>query len=159
MINKKGVQEVQQLDIRPIQAQDFPACALFYIDVFNRPPWNESWSFDSVLQRLTECSLTPGFFGLTAKVDGSIVGFVLGNIERWNEERHFHLKEMCVAVDWQRKGVGATLMQRVESELNDQGVAKIYLLTARDSVAQAFYQQCGFYASPKMIMMSKWIQR
>jgi hypothetical protein len=35
---------------------------------------------------------------------------------------------------------------------------KVYLLTARDSAAEAFYNKRGFYISPKMIMMGKYLK-
>jgi N-acetylglutamate synthase-like GNAT family acetyltransferase len=46
-------------------------------------------------------------------------------------------------------------MQGLEQGLAAMDVEKIYLLTARGSRAEAFYQKCGFYISPKMIMMAK----
>ncbi|RYG57548.1 GNAT family N-acetyltransferase, partial [bacterium] len=90
-------------------------------------------------------------------VDGEeLVGFVLGNAEQWDRARHFNLREMCVAIDRQRSGLGTNLMNALQSGLIEQGIDRIYLLTARDTSAQSFYEKCGFYVSPKMVMMVKW---
>ncbi len=36
-----------------------------------------------------------------------------------------------------------------------EAVGKVYLLTARDGPAQAFYAKCGFYVSPRMVLMGR----
>jgi len=64
---------------------------------------------------------------------------------------------MCVATERQRHGVGTALLNALEEKLNNQGVEKLYLHTARDTSAQTFYQKNGFYVGSKMIMMVKWL--
>ena len=60
---------------------------------------------------------------------------------------------MCVKTDIQRQGIGAKLIEYLERDLKQRDVGKIYLLTARDTLAETFYKKAGFYASSKMIMM------
>lgn len=67
---------------------------------------------------------------------------------------HYFLKEMCV----KRRGVGTQMLEHLEKVLRSDGVQKLYLLTARDSSAQAVYQKNGFYISPKMILMGKYLE-
>ena len=42
-------------------------------------------------------------------------------------------------------------------DLTAMGVEAIYLLTAREGPAQAFYEQLGFDINPRMIMMGKYL--
>ncbi|BCM93257.1 hypothetical protein IAD21_05146 [Abditibacteriota bacterium] len=145
------------MEFYPIEAANLMDCAELFVNVFNGPPWNESWQQDAVMRRLEECYRTPHFYGLLAKVEGRAVGFALGYGEQWDQSQHFYLKEMCVAADLQRSGVGTALMEALEQNLKGRGVEKIYLYTARDTSSQNFYEKQGFYVSSKMIMMAKWL--
>lgn len=145
------------MNIQLLVEEDLPACATLFADVFSDPPWNETWLVEAVTRRMDECWRTPDFVGLGAKNKGDLVGFALGFVEQWHTTRHFQLKEMCVAPELQRHGVGSDLMRSLEDHLRETGVSKIILHTARDSDAQAFYDQRGFYTSVKIVMMSKWL--
>ncbi len=130
-------------------------CRDVFIRVFNAAPWNENWQSEAVARRLEDIFQTPGFYGLLCQIEGETTGFVLGNIEQWDETKHFHLREMCVIIVQQRRGVGAALMNALEENLASEGVQKLYLHTARETPAQSFYEKQGFAISARMIMMSK----
>lgn len=146
---------INTMDFAPAERSNLMECVDLFVSVFNNPPWNESWDTEAVTQRLDDCTRTPGFYGLIAKTGDEVVGFALGFIERWDKGKHFYLKETCIATEKQRYGVGTALLKELEEQLKNQGVAKLYLETARDTPAQAFYEKNGFNVSPKMIMMSK----
>lgn len=143
--------------LQPVEHDDLSACAALYLRVFNAAPWNEGWEERAVTRRLEDCWRTPGFFGLKARAGNEVVGIVLGYLEQWDKSSHFYLKEMCVISELQNRGVGTALMEALEAALRERGCQKIYLLTARDTGAQAFYEKRGFYVSQKMIMMGKWL--
>ena len=132
-------------------------CETVFINVFNSPPWDESWERQAVAQRLEDCYQTPGFYGLIVKNGTETVGFAVGYMEQWDKSKHFYLKEMCVVSEQQRRGIGAALMNALEENLKSEGVETLYLHTARDTFAQSFYGKQGFYISAKMIMMAKWL--
>lgn len=46
-------------------------------------------------------------------------------------------------------------MKFLAREVREQGAQRIYLLTARGDISEAFYTKMGFYTSPKMILMSQ----
>lgn len=143
------------MEFHPVERSNLTQCIALFTRVFNSPPWNENWEAETVAQRFTDCHHTPGFYGLVATVGDEVIGFAIGYIEQWDKGRHFYLKEMCVAPEQQRLGIGTALMSALETNLRDQHVEKLYLHTARDTQAQAFYEKQGFYVSPKMIMMAK----
>ncbi|RYX84725.1 GNAT family N-acetyltransferase [bacterium] len=146
------------MEFYAINADNLTHCVELFVTVFNSPPWNESWRPEAVVQRLDECFRTPNFYGLLAKVEGETVAFALGYGEQWDQSQHFYLKEMCVATQQQRSGVGTALMEQLEQNLKSRGVEKIYLYTARDSGAQSFYEKQDFYVSSRTIMMAKWLK-
>jgi aminoglycoside 6'-N-acetyltransferase I len=139
----------------PISEELLPACARLFVGVFNSPPWNESWEAEIVELRLTEFFHSAGFYGLVAFEGDEAMGFVLGHAEQWDKSKHFNLREMCVAAHSQRKGLGQSLIEALQTQLAEQGVEQIYLLTARSSPAQSFYEKCGFTVSSRMVLMAK----
>jgi aminoglycoside 6'-N-acetyltransferase I len=141
--------------IRETVPADWTDCASFFREVFNAPPWNEDWSEDAALQRLADCARTPHFLGLIAEDGAAIMALAFGYWQRYQEERHFFLLELCVATDRQREGIGADLLAELHRRLQAEGVNRIYTLTARDTPAQDFYAKEGFYLSPKMVMMAR----
>lgn len=98
---------------------------------------------------------TPGFLGVVIGRGEGIQGFAMGVAEPWHEGYHFYLKEMCVETGRQRQGLGSRLLEYLTDELSRQEVERIYLLTARGDMSEAFYQKVGFHTSPKMILMAR----
>ena len=143
------------MDFYRVEQDNLTECEAVFINVFNNPPWNESWETEAVAQRLKDCYQTPGFYGLIVKIGDVIIGFAVGYIEQWDKSKNFYLKEICVVSEQQRCGIGKALMSALEENLKNEGVEKLYLHTARDTFAQSFYEKQGFYVSAKMIMMLK----
>lgn len=143
------------LILRPAVPADLTDCALFFCGVFNSAPWNEHWTPETSLQRLTDCMQTPGFLGLIAEEGAEIVALAFGYSQQYQDERHYHLLEFCTAADRQGQGIGTALLEKLHSHLRAEGVARICTLTARDAPAQDFYLTKGFYLSPKMVLMAR----
>ncbi len=62
---------------------------------------------------------------------------------------------MCIDPCYQRQGLGTELMRFLSTELEERDTKRIYLLTARGDISEAFYSKIGFYTSPKMILMAR----
>jgi ribosomal protein S18 acetylase RimI-like enzyme len=140
----------------PIEERNIPDCAEVFVEVFRGEPWNEAWHVTDAQARLEEMVHTPGFHGVLAASDDKILGFAMGHTEQWQRgQKHFYLKEMCVLADHQRSGIGTGIMQTLCDDLVKLNVEAIYLLTAREGPAQAFYERLGFDVNPRMIMMGK----
>ena len=120
--------------------------ARLYRSAFNAPPWNDEWTPDAAETRLREIIESPGYRGYGASVGGDLVGLAMGSVEQWYDGAQFYLRETCVAPDRRRQGVGTTLLAHLTDELRDEGVARMYLLTMRESPARAFYEANGFRA-------------
>ena len=140
--------------MRMFTAADFDPFVELYIRTFASPPWNETWSPRLVSQRLDQIIHTPGFLGVVVG-SNPLSGFVFGTSEPWHEGTHFNLKEMCVHPDHQRRGLGTKLLEFLSLELETRDTKRIYLLTARGDMSEAFYTKSGFYTSPKMILMAR----
>jgi ribosomal protein S18 acetylase RimI-like enzyme len=62
---------------------------------------------------------------------------------------------MCVVPASQRKGIGRELLGYMTGLLQREGVTKIYLITAPDSGASAFYSAHGYYVSRRVLVMGR----
>lgn len=51
---------------------------------------------------------------------------------------------MCVSANVQRQGVGTKILTHLHGELRARGFNRVYLLTARQSAAEAFYTSNGY---------------
>jgi aminoglycoside 6'-N-acetyltransferase I len=142
------------LMLRQVGVEDVQALAELYCECFNAPPWNDGWSLEAAYERLAALSSVSHFRGYVALLDGSAVGMLLGQKERWVTGYHFCVHEMCVRTSMQRSGIGALLLRRAFDELRGEGVDKVYLITAPGDAAEAFYAKHGFYNSQSRIVMA-----
>lgn len=139
-----------------LSLENVEECTELYSNVFNGEPWNDGWVEDDARERLLDIFTNRNFFGIGIhNQDQKLIGFLAGYTEKWLNNYHFNLYEMCVKTDLQGKGIGSQLLKKLEIYCNKNDINQIYLLTARDGQAEAFYKKNGFYVSPKMIMMSK----
>ena len=145
------------MDIRNISEQDLPACAELFAQVFSQPPWNEPWSQEAALQRLSHFYQSKGFAGVLLQ-DHGLLGFALGNIEPFYFGDLFYLREMCVDPMAQNAGNGQRLMHALQETLQQQAVKGIYLTTEHQIAAASFYQKQGFQPSEAMRFYSKRIE-
>jgi aminoglycoside 6'-N-acetyltransferase I len=142
----------------PIEEKDIPECAKVFAAVFGNEPWNEEWRVADAQARLEEMVHTPGFHGLLVASDDELLGFAMGHTEQWQRgKKHFYLQEICVLPDYQQRGLGSGLVHVLCQDLMAMDVEAIYLLTAREGLAQAFYEKNGFATNPEMIMMGKYL--
>jgi aminoglycoside 6'-N-acetyltransferase I len=73
----------------------------------------------------------------------------------WYGGSSFNLQEMCVKTEFQRCGLGTRLLRHLEQVLTERGVTSLYLLTMRDSQAEAFYTKNGFRVSRRKVVMTR----
>ncbi len=135
--------------ISTLTSDSLPACASLFVEIFNAPPWSESWRTEDASQRLNDFLATPRAQGVClSDSNDRLVGFALGHLERSGAEDHFLLKEMCVRTSKQGQGYGTLLLEALTDR--HRGVRHWYLLTARESNASAFYEKNGFRPAGRM---------
>lgn len=138
------------MDIREIADLDVEEYTQLYVSVFNAKPWNENWSLESSFARLDCYRRTPNFIGFSAHDGCEVIGFVLGNVEPYQQGSVFILKEMCVQTNCQRAGVGTKLLEHLHYELKKRKICVINLLTRVGQPAEAFYLKNGYTRSSRV---------
>ena len=140
-------------EILPLTKEHLDACANLLVEVFNKEPWKESWTFETARILLWEIFNTPGFVGLVLLSDKELVGFVVGYCEQSCNRRRFFLREICVQTNKQRQSIGTKLVYQLIDTLSTMNVSLTYLLTMRDGELESFYTKNGFHQSPRMVLM------
>ena len=122
-----------------------PIGALF-ADVFSKEPWKDDWSDKKQLQFYIQDligqnnSLT---FGLYEK--DALIGVAMGRIKHWYSGTEYCIDELCISAQRQGRGLGAQFIREIEGACKALGIKHLFLLTADNVPAYAFYQKQGFY--------------
>lgn len=95
---------------------DLDACVALFVDVFNAPPWNESWRAEDAAQRLGDFLATPRAVGVRlATLDGGLLGFALGHVERSGPEDHSSSRRCACARRSSDGGMARNFWMRLPS--------------------------------------------
>lgn len=127
-----------------------------FIDTFSMKHWNGKWkSTDEAKAELMDILKTPGFIGEDIKDNGKIIGAVFGNIVRYCKEHIYNLRFFFIASDYQRKGYGSKLFDKLIRVLKGKEIKTIILMTKKGSLADEFYRKHGFKIERDTIVMVK----
>ena len=101
----------------------------------------EAWSKKQIAMLLEASDAT----SLTAKVNGGIVGFVIGLMNQFDDMKIGHVITIDVLPSHRRKGIGLTLLQSIESEFKEAGVRVCYLEVRENNIAaMSMYRKAGY---------------
>jgi [ribosomal protein S18]-alanine N-acetyltransferase len=83
--------------------------------------------------------------GLTALVNGEIVGFVLARVNIRRNVTFGHILTIEVAPTYRRKGIAQKLLQEIENTLRDRGVNECRLeVRENNKAALNLYRKLGY---------------
>lgn len=139
--------------IRKALESDVDKLSELFIDVFSKPPWEETWEFAWAKERLQILFESPKFTGLLYELDGKVVGAILGRGMSFKGEKELEVVEFFVSSDIQGKGIGSQLVSQIGSTAAQQGYKYILLLTSNRVPAYSFYLNNGFYHEKKMALL------
>ncbi len=146
---------IDGLRIEKIESiQDLEKCAELLMEAYNAEPWNDKWTKEKALEKLTCFYNSPKFYGWMALQENLLLGSCLGNIEPYYIGDYFYLKEMFVSVHSQRQGVGSQLMAALKAHLEIIDIKTIILFTSKDAFPFDFYQKNNFNIMEGMCMMN-----
>lgn len=141
--------------IVPFTIDKMEHCIELYINVFNSEPWNETWTYQTAKERLTDLLHTPKFFGFLLYDNSNLIGFIAGNSKRSYTGLTFYLAELCINNKIQGKGYGSKLLLYLEAELKKRRIQSLYLLTENGGLAESFYLKHDYAINENRIVMKK----
>ncbi|MCR4814914.1 MAG: GNAT family N-acetyltransferase [Lachnospiraceae bacterium] len=112
---------------------------------FKRDPWNDDWSDDLQLKEyIKEISGSYHCLNYGLIIDGNLVAVSLGMVRHWWEGTNYNIEELCVAPEFQGKGLGTRFMGLIEEDIRKKGCVGIFLQTDSDKPSFRFYHKLGF---------------
>ncbi|WP_286166234.1 GNAT family N-acetyltransferase [Bacillus sp. E(2018)] len=139
----------------PMTIDRIEKCVELYINVFNKEPWNETWSYQNAKERLTDLIHTPKFLGYLLYENDALIGFIAGNSKQSYSGFTFYLAEFCISNQIQGKGYGSKLLLYLENELTKRNISSLYLLTANGGLAEAFYLKNNYSINENRVVIKK----
>jgi len=142
------------ITIKNMTKENIADYAKLYMSVFNSPPWNDSWSEETAVRRISEIMSSDTFIGKAAYIDDELMGIIMGQCEQGDISVQFHLLEFFVKVSAQNNGIGTSLMNELKTELKSQGITHIYLITSHGEKTEGFYSRRGFRTVSEIVMVN-----
>ena len=124
-----------------------------YAAAFSGEPWNDSWKVEDATIHVKEILESPQSYGLECLVDGQVAGFLLGTSMLFHYGRTFEINDLAVDPKFQGRGLAKRLMDRAMSDLKQQGVVGVHLITAANGWLKDFYGKYGFQKEERVILM------
>lgn len=143
------------MNIREFKSDDIVKTVELYIRVFNSPPWNDKWTKETVIKRLTQMINCEGFYGLVCYENDEPIAMILGNHEYYYDGMQFIIKEFCVDNHFQGKGIGKKLLDIFTQKLKEKNIKETYLFTSKRQ--SGFYEKCGFETLDLVMMLKNLI--
>jgi GNAT superfamily N-acetyltransferase len=128
-------------------------CAKVLVSAYNNEPWNDNWTQEKALEKLTCFYNSPKFIGWKVSKADQIIGCCVGNIEPYYTGDYYYLKEMFVTFEFQNKGIGNLMMETLLAHLKEIEINQIILFTGKDFYPYDFYLKKGFEVMDDMRMM------
>ncbi len=116
------------LQIRRMEKEDIESCTELFIQAFAREPWKENH------EALAVC---------------------IGMSKPWMKGIEYYLDLLCVDWRWQGKGIGSLFLEKVQQELEKDGIHGVLLSTERTYPAYEFYKKNGFQEIEGIVLMGK----
>lgn len=141
--------------IVPMTESSIEQCIELYMSVFNHAPWNETWTYESAKERLSDLINTPKFIGFLLVDNENLIGFIAGNSKKSFAGFTFYIAELCINNQIQGKGNGSKLLGYLEQELKKKEIQSVYLLTATGGLAETFYLKNGYEINRDRVVIKK----
>lgn len=112
---------------------------------FGGEPWNDDWSDDlQLMEYIREISGAFHSLNYGLIIDGKLIAISIGMIRHWWEGTNYNIEELCVSPDFRGQGIGTRFMRMIENDVQNRGLAGIFLQTDNDKPAYHFYKKNCF---------------
>ncbi|HEM3471405.1 TPA: GNAT family N-acetyltransferase [Streptococcus suis] len=144
------------MELKELTLADTEMVKQLFLSVFSQEPWNDDWSDEEQLDRyLGDLLSHPGALCFGLLDQGSLIALSLGHIRYWYEGTEYRIEELCIARNYQGRGIGKDFLKRIEEQLIERKIVHILLQTERTLPAFFFYKKCGFRALEEDVTMVK----
>jgi len=129
------------MEYRKVADSDIKALANAMAQSYSEEPWNEAWTEEKAVRRVSAILGNYQAIGIAAVENGTIVGGLLGYVDPYASEDFFFVSELFVIPEWKKHGIGKQLLAELESILKEKDIHVIQLISI--DYNEAFYSKCG----------------
>lgn len=126
-----------------------------YAAAFSGEPWNDPWKPEDAAIHIGELLASKTSYGLECIVEDHIVGFILGTSMLFHYGRTFEINDLAVDPAYQGRGIAKQLTEKLLSDVKEQGMVGVHLITASEGFLPSFYEKFGFSKEKRVILMGK----
>lgn len=129
--------------------------AKFYMDYYNN---NEGgcWQYEKACRRIHQMVTIEDSLCLIQKDDEyNTTGFVIGYFKEYDDISVYYLEEIVIFADYQNKGYGKQLLNKIEKRALEYGAKHIELTSINDEKHMHFYKGFGMYEASNLKIMGK----
>ena len=126
-----------------------------YASAFYGEPWNDPWKQEDAAIHIRELLESKTAYGLEYVIDGEVAGFILGTSMLFYYGRMFEINDLVVDPAYQGRGIAKELMEKILSDVKEQGMVGVHLITAGESFLPEFYERFGFEKEKRVMLMGK----
>ena len=139
--------------IRPITIDNVKRYGEIYAKAFSGEPWNDPWNPDDAEIHVRELLESKQSYGLEYILDGKVAGFILGTSMLFHYGRTFEIIDLAVDPEYHHRGIATELLQQCLTDLKDQGIVGVHLITEADGFLPELYKKYGFEMETRVILM------
>ncbi|MCR4903821.1 MAG: GNAT family N-acetyltransferase [Butyrivibrio sp.] len=139
--------------IQKIKNENIERYGEIYAAAFSGEPWNDPWKKEDASIHVKEIIESKQSYGLEYVIDGEVAGFILGTSMLFHYGRTFEINDLAVDPSYQRRGIAKKLLSQCLSDLKEQGIVGVNLITAGEGVLPEFYEKFGFKTEKEVILM------
>lgn len=144
------------MNIVKLSREHIEECTDLFIDVFTRPPWNDTYdSRAQVVEFFQNCMDNNYFVGYGLYAQNRLIAISLGSKKPWINGMEYYIDQFCVSPGWQGKGIGSRFLKQIETEIHAENMNAILLHTEKGFPAEKFYLKNGFQAIDGLLTLTK----
>lgn len=141
------------MKIRKANSKDFRKIANLMNEEFSKSPFNEKSNLKDILKSI-RFFYKIGNINLAVE-NKKIVGVIVFKQEQYWEGPAILIEDLAISKDFQKKGIGKSLMNNLEKYAKRKKINSIYFLTHKKSSAIAFYKKLGYKQRKNTIFFRK----
>lgn len=152
----------KKLTLRTVTANDLQNLVDLESECFTTEAYTE--------RQIHDLLESPNAIAFLAKIDADIAGFVISQVEDFENTKLGHIVTIDVAVKYRRKSIGSTLLKAAEDALSQREARAVYLeVNADNTSALQLYSKQGYVKTEILenyyssgihaLRMMKWLKR